>query len=312
MKKIWRIDQAFKGVSIKENELAIGLGHRKYPGYDKMNFIAEIRELGVKPHSSIVYTPNPLKASRAYCLVTDNYFKLRFIWLLFLLWLFRYKSVAILLEPLEIKPWAYSFIKKYHYLFYAIVTHDKEILKKHEVKCIFLPIAAPTLMPEKLDISNRKILCTYLYNSRKAMTEGHLIRKNFAEIAQMHEANCKILNTKFGLDKADFMFNTHFAIIIQNSRKDWYFSDMLLDCFACGVIPIYYGSKGYKHFFEAGGVVEIDDLSSLEAILSKLTVQDYIDRVDFVKSNFLKVKEFYDVDCLLINKIENYILKRNR
>lgn len=310
MKKIWRIDQGYKGVSIQENELAVGLGHRKYPGYNKKNFIQEIRALGVEPHSSIMYTPNPLKANRDYCLITDNYFKLRFIWLFFTLWLFRYRMIAVLLEPVEIKPWTYSFIQKYHFLFYAIVTHDKETLENHDAKCIFLPIAAPTLMLENLKIKDRKYLCTYLYNSRKEMTDGHLIRRNFADIAQKYEDKCKILSTKFGLNKADFMFDTHFAVIIQNSRKDWYFSDMLLDCFACGVIPIYYGSKGYTHFFDADGVVEIDDLSSLEAILSKLTVQDYYDKVTSVKSNFLKVKEFFDADSLLINRIESHINQR--
>jgi hypothetical protein len=86
---------------------------------------------------------------------------------------------------------------------------------------------------------------------------------------------------------------------------------MLLDCFACGVIPIYYGSTGYTHFFDTDGVVQIDDLSSLEVILSKLTVQDYYDRVTSVKSNFLKVKEFFDADSLLINRIESHITKRN-
>ena len=312
MRRIWRIDQAYKGVSIQENELAIGLGHRKYPGYNKKNFIREIRKLGVNPHKKYIYTSNPIKASRDYCIITDNYFKPRFICLLFLLWICRYKLIAVLLEPVEIKPWAYSFIKKFGFLFFFIITHDQETLEYHDGKSLFLPISAPTLMPEKLEISKRNNLCSYLYNSRKEMTEGHVIRREFAEIAQKFSDKCKIIPTKFGLSKADFMFDTYFAIIIQNSRKDGYYSDMLLDCFACGVVPIYYGSKGYLKFFEKDGVIEIENLSDLEKVLLELSEQDYLDRLQWVKSNFSKVKAFYNIDEVMIESIDTFVATRRK
>ena len=126
MKRIWRIDEAYKGVTIQENELAIGVGHRKYPGYDKKNFVTEIRQLGVRAHSAICYTPNPLKAERDYCIITDNYFKLRFLWLFALLFLLRYKLVAVLLEPVAVKGWSYAFVSRFNFLWSLIITHDQE------------------------------------------------------------------------------------------------------------------------------------------------------------------------------------------
>jgi len=310
VKTVWRIDEGFKGVSAQENELAVGLGHRKYPGYNKKNFVNEIRKLGIKPHKKIIYTPNPLKASRDYCIITDNFFKLRFIWLFFVLWIMRYKMIAVLLEPYAIKSWTYQFVKKYKFFFHCIVTHDKESFVYHGNKSIFLPIAAPTLQPVSLKIGKRKKLCTYLYNSRKEMTEGHRIRRNFADIASNFDDKCHIFSTKFGLSKSEFMFDTYFAIVIQNSRKDWYFSDQILDCFACGVVPIYYGSKGYKEFFDERGVIEINDLGELQTILSNLTDSSYYEKMESIKANFQTVKEFYDIDTEMINKVEAFLIER--
>lgn len=310
MKKIWRIDQGYKGVSIKENELAIGLGHRRYPGYEKKNFISEIRALGVKAHDKISYSQNPFKVERKFCIVTDNYFKVRFIWIFVLLFILRVKTVAVLLEPVEIKSWTYTFVKKFRFFFELIVTHDQETLKYFSKKSIFLNISAPTIMPTEFSEGNRKYLCVYLYNSRKEMTEGHRVRRDFFKIAESYGAKCQILSTKFMLDKADFLPDTYFAVIIQNSRKDWYFSDMLLDCFACGVIPIYYGSSGYLKIFNGHGVIEIDSLRSLDKVLSDLSIEDYYSRLDAVKSNFDTVKKYYDIDSVLIDKIEDFIKRR--
>ena len=104
------------------------------------------------------------------------------------------------------------------------------------------------------------------------------------------EGKCKLLNTEFGLNKSDFMFDTHFAVIVQNSRKDWYYSDMLLDCFACGVVPIYFGSNGYQKVFDKNGVIEIKEPSDLAATLGNLSLNDYHSRKKAITKNFTTVK----------------------
>ena len=143
LRKIWQIDMGFKEVSIMENELAVGLGHRKNPEYDKKNFIKEIRALGAEPHKTISYTANPFKAERGYCSITDNYLKLRYFWIFSILFIFRFKMFVLLLEPEAIKSWTYVFTKKFHFLWSLVVTYDEETLLFFKSKSIFFKYCMP-------------------------------------------------------------------------------------------------------------------------------------------------------------------------
>ena len=104
------------------------------------------------------------------------------------------------------------------------------------------------------------------------------------------------------------MLDSYFAIIVQNSNKDSNFSDMLLDCFACGVVPIYYGSRGYAKIFDDDGVMEFKNTCELTKILSTLSKDDYATRLKSIKHNFEKVANLYYIDEVMVNEIEKNLM----
>ena len=79
-----------------------------------------------------------------------------------------------------------------------------------------------------------------------------------------------------------------FSVGIENAVYDCYFTEKLTDCFACGTIPIFYGSRGVTKYFNEDGIIFLDD----EFDLSSLTPDLYYSKMDAVKDNLERAIEF--------------------
>jgi hypothetical protein len=123
--------------------------------------------------------------------------------------------------------------------------------------------------------------------SNKQMCEGHMRRLQFVQKFRdkldfygrgFNEIQCK----EDGL--RDYMF----SVGIENAVYDCYFTEKLTDCFACGTIPIFYGSRGVTEYFNEDGIIFLDD----EFDLSSLTPDLYYSKMDAVKENLERAIEF--------------------
>ena len=85
-----------------------------------------------------------------------------------------------------------------------------------------------------------------------------------------------------------------YSIIIENHIDKLYFTEKILNCFATGTIPIYYGATELDKYFNMDGVILINDMSKEEVLdlTNSLTVNDYTDKIDAIKENFEIVKQF--------------------
>ena len=87
-----------------------------------------------------------------------------------------------------------------------------------------------------------------------------------------------------------------FSVAIENAKYDDYFTEKILDCFASGTIPIYYGTDNISNYFNSNGIIKLKDL-----IFDDLTPDLYYSKMEFVKENFEKVLE--------MEVLEDYIYK---
>ncbi|MEK9570190.1 MAG: hypothetical protein VW124_14345 [Paracoccaceae bacterium] len=300
LNRIWMVDDAWKRISHKENLEAVGLGHRKYPGYSKKKFIGEIRKLGVKPHKFIEYSRLPFRGVK-FLVLTDNYIKRRFVWLILIARLLNCKVVAVLLESPRVKPWVFENIKKIGSKFDLIVTSDKSTLETFSRNSVFLNVTGITVPIVEPNFEERTFLCSYLFNSEKKITEGHRFRAQIYETLRGHEFadQIKIFETSFGLKKLDTLKDTYYSIVVHNSDDDYYFTDQILDCFAAGVVPIHWGSSGYKKEFDSSGVVNFKTLDDLKTILSNISINDFRNRIGAIKKNQMLVSKYKDMDSEL-------------
>jgi hypothetical protein len=79
----------------------------------------------------------------------------------------------------------------------------------------------------------------------------------------------------------DYMF----SVVVENTKKDYYFTEKLIDCFMTGTIPIYWGCPSIGDFFNLKGIIVFDNLLELKDKLKLCTESYYLDNMDAVIDN---------------------------
>jgi len=193
-----------------------------------------------------------------------------------------------LLESKQIIPQYYQWVID-NYDFVAsrvdgIFSCDKELCETYPKIRYAVTNAAPWVQDRKV---HEKTKLVSMIASNKQMCEGHMKRLQFVEKFKdkldfygrgFNEIDCK----EDGL--RDYMF----SVGIENAVYDCYFTEKLTDCFACGTIPIFYGSRGVTKYFNEDGIIFLDD----QFDLSDLTPDLYYSKMDAVKDNLERAIEF--------------------
>ena len=201
-----------------------------------------------------------------------------------------------LLESREIIPDQYKFIED-NYDFVAsrvdgIFTADQRLTNEvgPDGKFLYcLSNAAPWVMDR--DIYTKSKLVSMIA-SNKGYTEGHRRR---LKVVQAYV-------DKFGQDDLYGWGLTHelplkeksrglpeymFSFACENANYPTYFTEKLTDCFACGTIPVYYGTAGVAQYFDPDGIIFLNEKSPWENIpWDKLTPEYYESKKDVIQQNF--------------------------
>ena len=201
-----------------------------------------------------------------------------------------------LLESREIIPDQYKFIED-NYDFVAsrvdgIFTADQRLT--HEVgpdgKFLYcLSNAAPWVMDRNIYTKSKLVS---MIASNKGYTEGHRRRlrvvQAFADKFGQDDLYGWGLTHELPLKEksrglADYMF----SFACENANYPTYFTEKLTDCFACGTIPVYYGTAGVAQYFDPDGIIFLNEKSPWENIpWDKLTPEYYESKKDVIKENF--------------------------
>jgi len=204
-----------------------------------------------------------------------------------------------LLESRDIIPDVYPYVdNNYQQLLehcHGIFTCDKNLADKHENIYYSLSNAAPWVQDRRIHDKSKLVS---MIASDKGWTPGHQKRLRFVEkFRNQVDFYGRGFNTidrkEQGL--ADYMF----SIAVENANYDTYFTEKLTDCFACGTIPVFYGSPRVTDYFNPDGIIWLTDdfdISTLTAELyhSKLeAIQDNLERAchlptaeDFIAMNY--------------------------
>ncbi|WP_181646828.1 glycosyltransferase family 10 [Helicobacter sp. 16-1353] len=136
------------------------------------------------------------------------------------------------------------------------------------------------------DISHKKKFCNYIYSNSNAAA----IRGDFFDFLNkykrvdaagkdrnnMGEALPKAPNGDFGESKYEFMKEYKFSIAFENSSTNGYCTEKILQAFAAGTIPIYWGDKKIAM---GGGInpksfINVSGYDDFEAVLEKIKELD--------------------------------------
>jgi hypothetical protein len=94
---------------------------------------------------------------------------------------------------------------------------------------------------------------------------------------------------------ADFMF----SITIENESYSNYYTEKLMDCFASGTIPIYYGTPVIETMFNPNGVITLTE----DFDPRSLSVDLYESKRLAIEENFSLCLEHEKADDVLYGKI---------
>jgi len=211
-------------------------------------------------------------------------------------------KIAWLLESPDITSQSYKWISNNNNKFNYVLTHSKKLLDRGE-NFIFAPTGGCWIKPEDQKIYKKSKLISTIA-SAKQMTHGqklrHLIISKYRTKMDVYGRGYNPVYYKLKALK-DYMF----SVTIENTNKDYYFSEKLIDCFMTGTIPIYFGPPSIGKFFNEKGMILFED----DFDISNITKDIYNEKLSYVKENFEKAKEYLIAeDFIYKNLIEKYKL----
>jgi hypothetical protein len=169
------------------------------------------------------------------------------------------KKIAWLIESPLVMQEEYDLIKRIYKKFDIILTHSKELIELDD-RFKLCPIGGCWIEKESIKIHNKKKSISII-SSEKNSLEGHKLRQQVIE--EIKNIDVFGRNRNF-IDKKSLGLNDYmYSISIENCRKDFYFTEKIIDCFATGTIPIYWGCPSIGNFFDKKGIISENNINLL-------------------------------------------------
>ena len=196
--------------------------------------------------------------------------------------------------------------KKYRHIF----THDRRILR---IDNDFFKFNIPPALPWVQDrqIYNKTKGISFI-GSNKRMCKGHMFRQDiitkyedqvdhFGRGFEGRELPWTIKSDNFEesgkiLGLKDYMF----SIAMENDNYNDIFCEKTTDCFATGTIPVFWGTRNIGNYFDANGIVFLEDIDDL----SMLTKEFYDSKIEHIENNFRLINNLSSMEDYIF---ENYL-----
>lgn len=199
------------------------------------------------------------------------------------------------------------FKEKYTFIF----THDRRLI---DVSPQFFKFVVPNAKPwiQNKNLYKKTKLTSFI-GSNKIYCIGHSYRQQmiskYKDVVDHYgrgfygkelpwtyiENNVEESGKLIGLK--DYMF----SIVMENDNYDDIFCEKITDCFAAGTIPVYWGTKNIKNYFDINGIIILDDKFEI----NMLTKEIYYSKIEHIKNNFNKCHELLtSEDYMVLNHIK--------
>ena len=99
-----------------------------------------------------------------------------------------------------------------------------------------------------------------------------------------------------------------YVIVAENCQYPGYFTDKIIDCFAAGCIPIYWGNPLMGKLFDPKGFYQWNTLEELQVILDNISDEDYDSKEEAIKENYGRFREFASPDRWMLENCYKNIL----
>ena len=105
-------------------------------------------------------------------------------------------------------------------------------------------------------------------------------------------------------DKIEPLSDYRYSISVMNSKLNNFFTEVLIDNFMCGTVPIFWGCPNISDYFDMDGIITFNTIEELDIILSNLSVDDYNKRLPAIKNNLKLAMKYSSTDDYIANIIK--------
>ncbi len=138
----------------------------------------------------------------------------------------------------------------------------------------------------KDDLEQKKEFCSFVYSNCFAQD----IRTQFFEKLSTYKrvnSGGRYRNNIGGavVDKKEFQGRHKFAIAFENTSHDGYCTEKLMEAFAAGTIPIYYGDPRVSEDFNTNAFINCHEYDSMEKVIEKVKMLDRDDELYMAMRN---------------------------
>jgi hypothetical protein len=220
------------------------------------------------------------------------------------------KKYAWLVESPSIKPNSYKYVLENGHKFDKIFTFDSEILDKYK-NSYPLYIGGCHLSEDEISLNHKKESLISMMISSKNFTPGHNLRHNIFNVKKRFK-NIDFKGDGVGTGwakKGTTTVSYKFSVVVENIKKDFYFTEKIIDCFLSGCVPIYWGCPSIGTFFNSDGFLMFDNIDELENIINNEDFLNnfYESKKDIIIENFEKALFFKIGDNQFYSKYLNFL-----
>lgn len=220
-------------------------------------------------------------------------------------------NIAWIIEPPSINPDTYKYLINNPGKFDYIVSHNKAFLELPNFNNVrdrlkfymfggcWVPADLSKVYPKSKMLS----ICA----SWKKFAPGHALRH---EVISKLKDRMEVMGN--GFRKIDAKVEAHadykYSIVIENEKSDWWITEKLFDCLACGSVPIYWGCPDVGRFLNTDGMIIFNTISDLEYILNHVISDfDYNNRITAIQDNFIRTNLYRYPERSLLEALRGII-----
>lgn len=180
-----------------------------------------------------------------------------------------------------------SLLNNFTYVF----THSYDLINRHK-KIKWVPANGTWIRHPK--VYSHKVNLVSMIISSKGYCDGH--RKRIA-LANELRGRVDLFGRGFHeiQFKEDGLATYMFSIAHENASYPGYFTEKILDCFATGTIPIYWGDPEIGKIFNMDGIIMLDEMFKLDSLTPELyysKIEAAKENCQIVKDNFIMVEDY--------------------
>jgi hypothetical protein len=207
-----------------------------------------------------------------------------------------------LLEPPALNPNGYYNIIHNEHKFDYILTYDENLLNRGGKYLKYIVGQTRVETPKVYDKSKMVSMIA----SHKRMSEGHRYRHEiYDSLKHKHSIDMWGSGYRPFNNKLEPLSDYYYSISVMNSKHNNFFTEVLVDNFMCGTVPIFWGCPNVGEYFDINGMITFNTIDELDNILSNLSIEDYNSRMDSIVNNLKLADKYACTDDYIYGVIKN-------